>query len=225
MSDTTPGNLQLTQAVLQRRIGADIGPREPNVLLIEGIADRDWVSELGRQARIRVEETMTAVTAAWQLSDAATKVDRLARELTAGETAEGESRRIASAREAELAARLDAGQDTARVEDQLAVTKAELARVAVRASVLRHLLDKARAEARDQLRRGLEAARLKIQEEARQEHQMALRFLEQVVAEHFPAVNQSGYVFSLTKTAEVTEHYLRLAGFDPVPASIEQAAG
>jgi hypothetical protein len=94
----------------------------------------------------------------------------------------------------------------------------------VRSGVLRHLLDKARAEARDQLRRALEGIRLNLHQEARREHQAALRALESVVIEHFPAVNQSGYVFTLTKTAEVTEHHLRLAGFEPAPASETRAA-
>ena len=77
MSDTTSSNLQLTQAVLQRRIGSDIGPHDPNVLLIEGVAERGWVSALGRQGLTRVEEAMKAVTAAWRSSDPAAKADRL----------------------------------------------------------------------------------------------------------------------------------------------------
>jgi hypothetical protein len=214
MSETTTSNLQLTRAVLQRRIGADAGPHEPNVLVIEGVAERDWVSELGRQGLARVEETMSAVTSSWRSSDAAVKADRLAYELAAAESAEGEARRTASALEGELAARLDAGEDTTDVEDQLASAKSDLARVAVRAGVLRHLLDRARSEARDQLRQSLEAARLQVHQEAREEHREALRLLEEAVAEHFPEVNRSGYVFSLTKTTDVTEHHLRLAGFD-----------
>ncbi len=225
MSETTPGPLQLTQAVLQRRMGADTGPHEPNVLLVEGMADRGWVAELGRRGLARVEEAMQAVTAAWRSSDAAAKTDRLARELAAAEEAGAEARRRAGALEGELAARLDAGEDTAAVEDRLAAAKSELARVAVRAGVLRHLLDRARAEARDRLRRGLEAARLRLHQEARQEHQAALRGLERLVAEHFPAVNRSGYVFSLTKTADVTEHHLRLAGFEPPAAPGEREGG
>jgi hypothetical protein len=214
MSKTTTSNVQLTRAVLQRCIGADAGPHEPNVLVIEGLAERDWVSELGRQGLSRVEEVMSAVTSSWRSSDTAVKADRLAHELAAAESSEGESRRTASSLEAELATRLDAGEDTADVEDRLASAKSDLARVAVRAGVLRHLLDRARSEARDRLRTSLEAARLKVHQEAREEHQAALRVLEEVVAQHFPEVNQSGYVFSLTKTADVTEHHLRLAGFD-----------
>lgn len=222
MSETTHANLQLTQAVLQRRIGADAGLHEPNVLLIEGTADRGWVSELGRQGLGRVEEAMHAVTESWRSSDAAAKADRLGRELTAAQAAEGEARRAACALEAELAACLDAGTDSDAVEDQLTAAKTELARVAVRAGVLRHLLDKARSDARDRLRRNLESVRLTIHQEARHEHQTALRALEQVVTEYFPAVNRSGYIFSLTKTADVTEHHLRLAGFEPAPASDER---
>lgn len=214
MSDTTPSPLQLTQAVLQRRVGADTGPHEPNLLLIEAVAERGWVAELGRQGLARVDEAMKEAAAAWRSSEAATKADRLARELAAAESAEGEARRGAGALEAELSARLDAGEDTTDVENRLAAAKSDLARVAVRAGVLRHLLDKARGEARDRLRRGLEAARLKVHQQARGEHQAALRALEQLVTEHFPAVNRSGYVFSLTKTADVTEHHLRMAGFD-----------
>ena len=67
---------------------------------------------------------------------------------------------------------------------------------------------------RDRLRRSLEAVRLKLHQESRREHETALRTLERIVAEHFPAVNCSGYIYSLTKTADVTEHHLRLAGFD-----------
>ncbi len=224
MSDTT-SPLQLTQAVLQRRVGAETGPHEPNMLLLEGVADRGWVSELGRQGLVRVEEAMKAVVAAWRSSDAAGKAERLGRELAAAESAEGESRRRSAALEGELAARLDAGDDTADVEDQLAVAKSDLARLAVRAGVLRHLLDRARSDARDRLRRGLEAARLKLHQQAREEHQAALRALEQLVAEHFPAVNRSGYVFSLTKTADVTEHHVRLAGIDEPAAAGERGAG
>jgi hypothetical protein len=226
MSDTTPSPLQLTQAVLQRRVGADTGPHEPNVLLIEGVADRDWVFDLGRTGMSRVEEAMKAVTAAWRSSDAAGKVDRLGRELAASEEAEGEARRRAGALEGELAARLDAGEDTADIEDRLAAAKSDLAKVAVRAGVLRHLLDRARAEARDRLRRGLEAARLRMHQRARLEHQSAVRALQRLVAEHFPAVNRSGYVFSLTKTADLTEHHLRLAGFDqPAAETVEHGDG
>jgi hypothetical protein len=225
MSDMTPSNLQLTQAVLQRRVGADIGPHEPNVLLIEGIADRVWVADLGRQGLARVEEAMKDVIGTWRSSDAAAKAARLGHELTAAESTEGEARRVASALEGELAARLDAGEDTADVEDQLTSAKSDLARVAVRAGVLRRLLDRARSDARDRLRRSLETVRLKIHQEARQEHQTALRALEQIVTDHFPAVNRSGYVFSLTKSAEVTEHHLRLAGFDQASASVQQTAG
>jgi hypothetical protein len=225
MSDTTRNNLQLTQAILQRRIGADSSPHEPNVLSIEGVADRGWVSDLSRQGLARVEEAMTDVTESWRLSDAALKTDRLGRELTAAESAEGEGRRIAAALEVELATRLDAGEDTTAVEDQLAAAKSDLARVAVRAGVLRHLLDRARAEARDRLRRALETVRLELHQQARLEHQAALRTLEQVVADHFPEVNRSGYVFSLTKTAEVTEHHLRLAGLDPITVPSEHLAG
>ena len=64
-----------------------------------------------------------------------------------------------------------------------------------------------------------------MHQEAREEHQAALRLLEEVVAERFPEVNRSGYVFSLTKTAEVTEHHLRLAGFDRPVESNLRAAG
>jgi hypothetical protein len=215
MSDTMPNNLQLTQAVLQRRIGADTGPHEPNVLLIEGLADRNWVTELGRQGVARVEEAMKAVTASWRSSDVAAKAERLERELAAAESAEGEARRVAASLDGDLAARLDAGDDTTAVEDQLASAKSALARVSVRAGVLRHLLEKARSEARDHLRRALEAVRLQVHREARQEHQAALRALAAVILEQFPAVNRSGYVFSLTKSADVTEHHLRLAGFEP----------
>jgi hypothetical protein len=225
MSDTMASKLQLTQAVLQRRIGADTGPHEPNVLLIEGVADRGWVSELGRQARARVDEAMKAVTASWRSSDAAVKAERLGRELAAAESAEGEARRIASGLENELAARLDAGKETADVEDQLSEARSEQARKTVRASVLRHLCDKAQVDSRNHLRQALESARLKAHQEARQEHHAALRMLEQVVSEHFPAVNRSGYLFSLTKTADVTDHHLRLAGFEPSTAPEERAAG
>jgi hypothetical protein len=225
MSETMPSNLQLTQAILQRRVGADTGPQEPNTLLIEGAADRSWVSELGRQGLTRVEQAMQAVTDAWRTSDAAAKADRLGRELTTAESAEGDARRRATTLEGELAARLDAGEDTAAVEDELASVKSELARVTVRAGVLRHLLDKARSEARDRLWRGLEAVRLRVHQEARREHQAALRDLEQLIVEHFPAVNRSGYVFALTKTADVTEHHLRLAGFDQMAVTGESAAG
>jgi hypothetical protein len=219
MTDTSTGNVQLTQAVLQRRIGADTRPNEPNVLLIEGMAERGWVGELGRQGRARVDEAMKSAVIAWRSSESAAKVDRLARELTAAESAEGEARRVAARLEDELAARLDAGEDTAIVEENLAAAKSELARVAVRASVLRHLHDKAHSQARERLGQALEAARLEVHQEARQEHQAALRMLEQVVAEHFPAVNRSGYVFSLTKTADVCEHHLRLTGYEPTGES------
>jgi hypothetical protein len=225
MSEMTTTNLQLTRAVLQRRIGADAGPHEPNVLVIEGVAERGWVSELGRQGLSRVEEAMSAVTSSWRSSDAAVKADRLAHELAAAESAEGDARRTASSLEADLAGRLDAGEDTADVEDRLASAKSDLARVAVRAGVLRHLLDRARMGARDRLRQNLEAARLQVHQEAREEHQAALRVLEETVAEHFPEVNRSGYVFSLTKTADVTEHHLRLAGFDRTVESSPPAAG
>jgi hypothetical protein len=225
MSETTLSNLQLTRAVLQRRIGADAGPHEPNVLLIEGVAERSWVAELGRQGLSRVEEAMTAATAEWRSSDAAAKADRLAHELSAAESAEGEARHSASTLEEELVARLDAGKHTESIENQLAKAKSELARVTVRASVLRHLHDKARSESRDRLWKTLEAARLRVHQEAREEHQVALRALEQVVTEHFPEVNRSGYVFSLTKTADVTEHHLRLAGFDRPLETVEAAAG
>jgi hypothetical protein len=225
MSDPTQEHVQLSQAVLQRRIGADTGPHEPNVLLIEGVAERGWVSELGRQALARVEESMREVTETWRWSDTAMKADRLIRESTAAEAAEGEARRLAATLEDELAAALDEGRNTAAVEDRLAAAKSELARVTVRAGVLRHLLDKARSEARDELRRALEGVRLNLHQEARLEHQAAMRALELVVIEHFPAVNQSGYVFALTKTAEVTEHHLRLADFEPVCMPEERAAG
>jgi hypothetical protein len=224
MSDPTKGQVQLTQAVLQRRIGADTGLHEPNVLLIEGLAERGWVSGLGRQALARVEECMREVTDTWRRSDTAMKADRLIRESTAAEAAEGEARRLAATLEDELATALDECRDTAAVEDRLAAAKSELARVTVRAGVLRHLLDKARAEARAELRRALEGVRLNLHQQARLEHQAALRALESVVIEHFPAVNQSGYVFTLTKTAEVTEHHLCLAGFEPQPAAEQRAA-
>jgi hypothetical protein len=213
MNDSSSSNLQLTQAVLQRRIGADAGPHEPNVLLIEGIADREWVCELGRQGLARVENAMSAVTSSWRSCAAAAKVDRLSQDLTAAEHAEGEARRTATSLEGELGARLDAGDDTSDIEDQLTAAKTTLARAVVRASVLRHLLDRARSAARALLREGLEMARLKVHEEARLEHQLALRELETLILGHFPTVNRSAYVFSLTKTAELTEHHLRSAGF------------
>jgi hypothetical protein len=225
MSDTTNGHLQLTQAVLQRRIGAETGPHEPNILLIEGVAERGWVAELGREGLARVEQAMHAAAESWRSCDAAAKADRLVRECAAAEEAEGAARRLASSLEVELADALDEGSDTAAVEDRLAAAKSELARRAVRSGVLRHLLDRARSEARDRLRRALEEVRLQLQEQARLQHQKALRELQQVVAEHFPAVNCSGYVFALTKSADVTEHHLRLAGLDASPVSKDRAGG
>ena len=224
MSDTTTNPLQLTQAILQRRLGVDTSPHEPNVLLIEGVADRGWVTDLGRQGLARVEEAMAAVTAAWQTSDSTRKASRLESELMAAESAEGDSHRRAAALEKELAARLDGGEDASAVEDLLASEKSDLARLTVRASVLRHLLDKARARARDQLRRNLEATRLQLHQQAREEHQTAVQELQQLIIDRFPAVNRSGYVFSLTNTADVTEHHLRLAGFEPVTGHAEQNA-
>jgi hypothetical protein len=119
--------------------------------------------------------------------------------------------------EDDLAAALDDGSDATPVEGQLVAAKSDLARLAIRSGVLRHLLDRARSEARDRLRRTLEGVRLQLHQEARQQHHEALRELQLAVAEHFPAVNRSGYVFALTKSSDITEHHLRLAGFDAAP--------
>jgi hypothetical protein len=214
MSASTTTNLQLTQAVLQRHTGAETGPREPHRLLIEGIADRSWVAELGQEGLSRVEKAMKAVAAAWQSSEAATKADRLGRELNVALSAETEALRRAAHLEVELASRLEQGAETAGVEGDLAVAKADLARLAVKADVLRHLHERAHAASRDRLRNSLEAARLKIHQDARQEYGAALHALEKTIAEYFPAVNRSGYVYSLTRSADLSEHHLRLAGID-----------
>jgi hypothetical protein len=116
--------------------------------------------------------------------------------------------------EVELASRLEQGAETDGVEGDLAVAKADLARLAVKADVLRHLHERAHSASRESLRSSLDAARLEVHQDARREYGAALSALEKAIAEHFPAVNRSGYVYSLTRSADLTEHHLRLAGID-----------